>query len=252
MRELLGRALELSLAHVQRGDETPGLQALVPQRGHQPIEGPGGLFPHARWRFRFSTSVGGSLTGMGGSLIIVDDALKPDEAYSTASRQAVNSWFDRTARSRLNNKAEDAIIVIAQRLHAEDLCGHLRRQGGWGILSLPAIAEADEIIPLGNGRVHHRRTGDVLDPQRDNQAVLDEMHSVGSASFSAQHQQRPIPPEGEIVKFAWFSRYETVPMPPQSRIVQSWDTAIKVTASADYSVCLTFSVLEQFLTSLNR
>ncbi len=90
---------------------------------------------------RYATSIGGTLTGRGGNIIIIDDPLKPGDAMSSG-REAVNTWYDQTLSSRLNNKAEDAIIVVMQRLHIDDLVGHvLQRDEGWRVLSIPAIAE---------------------------------------------------------------------------------------------------------------
>ena len=69
--------------------------------------------------FRLSTSVGGSLTGQGADLIIIDDPLKPDEALSDPQRKAVNEWYDHTLVSRLNDKNKGCIILVMQRLHEE-------------------------------------------------------------------------------------------------------------------------------------
>jgi hypothetical protein len=55
--------------------------------------------------FRYATSVGGTLTGRGENIIIIDDPIKPEEAMSEARRTTVNDWFDRTLYSRLDNKA---------------------------------------------------------------------------------------------------------------------------------------------------
>ena len=74
---------------------------------------------------RLSTSVGGVLTGRGADFIIIDDPLKPEEALSDAQRAAANEWFDHTLYSRLNDKRTGVIIVIMQRLHEDDLTGHL-------------------------------------------------------------------------------------------------------------------------------
>src|SRR5262249_46367476 len=74
---------------------------------------------------RLATSVGGVLTGRGADFIIIDDPLKPDEALSDAQRTAANDWFDHTLYSRLNDKRTGVIIVIMQRLHEDDLTGHL-------------------------------------------------------------------------------------------------------------------------------
>ena len=99
--------------------------------------------------FRMATSVGGTLTGRGGDIIIIDDPLKPDDALSEAKRLAANLWFINTLLSRLDDPRTGAIIVVSQRLHVDDLPGFLLdRSDEWHVLSLPAIAQADEVIPL--------------------------------------------------------------------------------------------------------
>jgi hypothetical protein len=69
----------------------------------------------------------------------------------------------------------DAIVVVMQRLHTDDLVGHLLEQGGWTHLNLPAIAEAEHRIELGPARYHLRGPGELLHPQREPQAILDEL-----------------------------------------------------------------------------
>ena len=78
-------------------------------------------------------------------VILIDDPLKPAEAMSESRRGAVNDWFDGTLYSRLNDKTRGAIVLVMQRLHEDDLAGHLLKQEGWDVLSFPAIAEADEL-----------------------------------------------------------------------------------------------------------
>ncbi|MGH7488299.1 MAG: phage terminase large subunit, partial [bacterium] len=93
--------------------------------------------------FRLTTSVGGSLTGRGGDLIIIDDPLNASDAASKASRERVNDWFKTSVLSRLDDPKRGAIIVVMQRLHVEDLSGVLLALGGWTHLCLPAIAPDD-------------------------------------------------------------------------------------------------------------
>ena len=100
-------------------------------------------FETTRGGFRFSTSVGGGFTGRGGDVIVIDDPLKADEALSDARRNSVNEWFDNTLRSRLNRQVEGAIIIIMQRLHANDLVAHVQETDDWRVLSFSAIAEED-------------------------------------------------------------------------------------------------------------
>src|SRR4051812_35477809 len=96
--------------------------------------------------FRLATSVGGTLTGRGGNLIIIDDPTKPQDAYSAAERTI--QWYANTLLSRLDNKTKDGIVVVMQRLLVEDLVGHLVEQGGWYPLNLLAIAEAEDSVEL--------------------------------------------------------------------------------------------------------
>ena len=143
---------------------------------------------------RLSTSVGGTLTGRGGNLIVIDDPLKPQDAYSEAARESTKQWYSNTLLSRLDDKTKDAIIVVMQRLHVDDLVGHLLEQDGWTHLNLPAIAESEQRIPLGAARCHLRWPGDLLHPEREPREVLDEFKgSMGSLDFAAQYQQERWP-----------------------------------------------------------
>jgi len=130
---------------------------------------------------------------------------------------------------------------LMQRLHVDDLAGHLRGQGGWEIVSLPAIAEEDQDIPLAENRKYHRQRGSLLHPQREPQSVLDELRrTIGSYNFSAQYQQEPIPVEGELIKVRWFSSYRDLPSRSDATVVQSWDVGMKGGVGNDYSVCTTW------------
>src|ERR1700733_8897623 len=107
------------------------------------------LFPHTRLSsqrqalqelittrqgFRLSTSVGGVLTGRGADYIMIDDPLKPDEALSETQRNAVNNWYDHTLYSRLNDKRTGRIIIVMQRLHEDDLVGHVLGLEAWKVI----------------------------------------------------------------------------------------------------------------------
>jgi predicted phage terminase large subunit-like protein len=201
-------------------------------------------FVTTRQGYRYSTSVGGTLTGRGGNILIIDDPLKSDDALSEAKRSAVNEWFDGTLYSRLDNKREDVIILIMQRLHLEDLAGHVLRQERWVHLNLAAIAEIDEHIPIGPNETYFRKLGELLDEEREPKRELDVLKvALGSFKFSAQYQQRPVPPEGEIIKWDWFRYYDAHPhRQPGDQIVQSWDTAYKAAELNDYSACTTWLV----------
>ena len=194
--------------------------------------------------YRYSTSVGGTLTGRGGDTLIVDDPLKAEDALSETRRSAVNDWYDGTLYSRLDDKRKGAIIVIMQRQHLDDLAGHVLRQERWIHLNLPAIAEADEQIPIGPNQTYSRKVGEPLHQAREPKEVLDRIKAtIGSFAFSAQYQQRPVPVEGEIIKWVWFRSFDSeLQRQAGDEVIQSWDTANKAEQLSDYSVCTTWLV----------
>jgi predicted phage terminase large subunit-like protein len=198
--------------------------------------------------YRLATSVGGSLTGRGGDIIIIDESLKPQDAYSQSKRQAVNDWFVDTVLSRLDDQRTGTIIIVMQRLHVDDLVGALLRVSGNDpvVLSLPAIAERDEQIEIGKNDYHFRREGDLLDPERLPREVLDVIKAhQGPDVFAAQYQQNPVPPGGNMIKREWIRRYETLPARTSSTyVLQSYDTASKEGEQNSWSVCTTWHVRE--------
>lgn len=207
--------------------------------------------------YRLARSVGGSITGHGAGLIIVDDPLIPEEALNPIQRRKVNDHFDSTLYGRLDDKERTGcIIVVMQRLHQDDLVGHLLERGPWEVLSLPAIAPEDRqyVIktPFGE-KTWTRHTGDVLHPERESREELERTRmQLGSYNFAAQYQQAPQPPEGAYVKLEWFRHYDLDQRPARfDEIVQSWDTANKESGFADFSVCTTWGQYDDDIYLLN-
>ena len=182
--------------------------------------------------------------------------MKADDALSDGRRQSVHGWYDNTLRSRLNRQDEGAIVIIMQRLHADDLVAHLQETESWDVLSLPAIAEKDESYdlrtPYGR-RIIHRKTGEVLHPGLLPASILEGLRlSMTEYNFAAQYQQDPQPPAGLIVKRDWLKFYREQDKPDRfDQIVQSWDTASKITELSDYSVCTTWGVTGRKMYLLN-
>jgi predicted phage terminase large subunit-like protein len=194
--------------------------------------------------FRLGISVAGALTGRGGDIIIIDDPIAALAAVSQKAREHVRVCYYNTLLSRLDDKQNGAIVVVMQRLHEDDLAGVLLRGSDeWTVLSLPAIAEQDEQIAIGNGQIHCRRVGDVLHPEREPRDVLESLRAqLGAETFAAQYQQQPVAPGGAMIKRAWVRRYD---QPPKSGLIfQSWDVANKQGDENDYSVCSTWLVHE--------
>lgn len=199
--------------------------------------------------FRKSTSISAALTGFGGDIFIIDDPQKPVDALSEISRNAVNQWFSNTLRSRLDNKATGVIIIVMQRVHLNDLTGYLlETPDEWTLLSLPAIAEADEQIPVSPEKFYSRKTGEALHPGYETLSTLEKLRNeIGSDVFNAQYQQTPVPPGGAMIHREWLGYYDTLPeLTYKTRIIQSWDTAAKNGAQNDWSVCTTWMKVDKY------
>jgi predicted phage terminase large subunit-like protein len=200
-----------------------------------------------RHGYRLATSIGGSLTGRGGSYVIVDDPLKAQDAFSDKRREYTNQWFFNTVLSRLDDKRTGAILIITQRLHVDDLVGILLRGSDeWTVLKLPAIALEDERIQIGEDSYHYRKAGDLLHAERDPQEVLDRIRAeIGEENFAAQYLQEPMAPGGNMIKRAWVLRYDDQPTCTASTyVLQSWDTAVKPGEGNSWTVCSTWFVID--------
>jgi predicted phage terminase large subunit-like protein len=209
-------------------------------------------FVTTRQGYRLATSNGGVLTGRGADIILIDDPLKPEEALSDAQRKAANEWFSHTLYSRLNDKRHGAIVIIMQRLHEDDLVGHVLEQEPWEVVRFPAIAEEDElhrIETILGPRTFTRRLGEALHPEREPLETLERIRrTIGEYNFAGQYQQNPAPLGGGLVKTEWFERYSANERPETfDRIVQSWDTANKATELSDFSVCTTWGIKGKYL-----
>lgn len=191
--------------------------------------------------FRRGASLGGTITGLGCDLMIIDDLMKAADARSPLLRERARDFYGGTLSSRLNNKAMGAILAVQQRLHEDDLAAHLL-DVGFEHLNLPAIAEERQVFDLAGGRRHVRERGDLLKPLSEPRAVLDELRRVmGGPDFMAQYQQNPTPPESALIEWHRIQTYAEAP-PRESllHVAQSWDTALSDGPKSDYSVGTTW------------
>ena len=180
----------------------------------------------------YATAAGGAITGFGAGgmgrtrtgtgspadafagCIILDDPLKPDDAFSDTMRDRINRRFNNTIASRTNSP-ETPIIVIMQRLHENDMTGYLLGGGSgekWDHLCLPAITE----------------TGDALWPEKHSIEILRQMEQADPYTFSGQYMQRPSPLSGGILKPDNISIVEAIPVGP-IEWVRGWDFASTTT-----------------------
>ena len=185
--------------------------------------------------YRFATSVGGTLTGEGGDILIIDDPHNPQNVLSEKQRDKVLKWYDNTFSSRLNNKKNGAIIVVMQRLHENDLSGHLLEKGGWVHLNLPAIFEEEATINIGNFNKIIKK-GELLFEKREGKEEIERIKKdMGEYVFNCQYQQKPMTENSGIFSKKWLQYYnENINF---ENIYLSFDTAIKAGINNDPSVC---------------
>ncbi len=171
-----------------------------------------------------SLGVGGSATGFGADLFIIDDPVKnAQEAESETYRTRVHDWYKSVARTRL--EPGGSIILMMARWHQKDLAGAiLAEDPEWTVINLTAIAGEND--PMG------RDPGEALWPERfDVDALLKIKGDVGSRYWNALYEGAPVDPEGAIVKRQWIQMYEALPL--KAKRSGGIDTATSKKTSAD-------------------
>ena len=184
----------------------------------------------------YAASQGGAITGFGAGdigddyagALIIDDPIKPEDARSELMREKAISYFEETLANRLNNPQKTPIIIIMQRLHLNDLCGHLieNEKENWNVLTYPAYNED---------------TQECIWPEKHDAKFFESLRVRNPYYFYSQFQQQPIAGGNAIFRKEWFNYYDN--LPDLDRIVQSWDTAFKKGAMNDYSVCSTWGIV---------
>jgi predicted phage terminase large subunit-like protein len=208
--------------------------------------------------FRLATSIEGAATGEGGSWILVDDPHNIQEGESDAIRVATLSWWDRVMTSRLNNQQTGKMVIIGQRVHEEDLIGHLLETGDWEYLCLPAEYESTKKTVTSIGWQDPReKDGEPLWKDKFPKSILSYLKKTLGVHYFSQYQQRPVRDSGNIFKAAYFFQYteydtyyllhtpdgqEKQVLKAHCRTVISTDLALSEKAEADYTVFLTWAV----------
>ena len=189
--------------------------------------------------FRLATSVGGTVTGEGGDVLILDDPHNPFHIHSPNRRHAVKEWMQNTWLSRFNDKNKGVAVLVMQRLHEDDICGMLlNEEANWYHLCLPATAPERQEIRIQD-KVYIREKGELLHPARENSKIINDIKKeLGTYHFMSQYQQNPVGSENSMLGIEDIVVVDS--LPDNLRIFQSWDTAIKTLATNDYSVGLTW------------
>lgn len=187
----------------------------------------------------------GSLTGQRGDRFIVDDPHSTEGAESEADRLRAARRFIEGGTNRLNDQTRSALIVIMQRLHADDISGQiLKRRMPYVHLMIPMEFEADRRCTTAIGWTDPRtRDGELLDPKRFPRAAVVELQGMGSFAYAGQYQQRPTAREGGMFKRAWFREkiIDVALVPKGMTYCRAWDFAAtreKPGKSPDWSVGL--------------
>ncbi|GKY89836.1 hypothetical protein [Sinisalibacter aestuarii] len=116
----------------------------------------------SRGGFRKALSVESKITGQGADIIILDDPLDASDALNEAACAKLNHWIDTVLMPRFNNAADGIMVLVMQRLAVNDPAAHLKRQGKWTVLSLPACAETDMNVSVGPDDVKLYAKGTLL------------------------------------------------------------------------------------------
>ena len=183
----------------------------------------------------FSIGVGGTVTGKGADLLIIDDPHSEQEARLAMSNpevfDSVYEWYTSGPRQRL--QPGGTIVVVMTRWSKRDLVGRIlqsmidRDGEKWEIIEFPAI------LPSG------KPLWPEFWPLEELEAIRDELPP---SKWNAQYQQSPTSEQGSIVKREQWKTWEAERPPPCEIILQSWDTAFDAKTRSDYSACTTWGI----------
>ena len=201
------------------------------------------LFPRTRWAKetglefvttlgggRYATSVGGTLTGRGADLIIIDDPLNANEAQSEAARKRVIDWSAaRSSLASMTSAPGQSSWSCSDCTRTTSLAMLCAREDGR--ISIFRRSRSKSGRSARTRKVASRQVGEALHPARESTQALEAVkREIGSMMFSAQYQQRPVPLEGNLIRRAWFRWFTPSTLPPPTyptKIVQSWDVAMQ-------------------------
>lgn len=183
--------------------------------------------------FMRAVSVGSKVTGSGADILISDDLLDAKDAFSKTTRDATNHWYSKVFYGRAQDKRTVKRININQRLHQDDVSGHIRKEHNFErlVLAMEKTAVNDSTIYYNDPR----SIGDFLFPQRYGDAQkADEYKSLGAYGWSSQMQQNPISPGGGIIKTEWLRYYDQVPV-NFSKMIITGDLNFQAGESSDFA-----------------
>lgn len=185
--------------------------------------------------FMQSVSVGSSIIGQGADILISDDLIDPQDAFSKVARDSTTFWYSNTFYGRVQNKSDAKRININQRLHMNDISGHIAKTYKFDTLIIPM-----QKMESNTGTVYWedpREVGEFLMPTRyAEKEKEDEYMGLGTYGWSSQMQQIPLPVGGGIIKTEWIRHYTPTTGMQFDRVIITGDLAFKKTKTSDF-VC---------------
>lgn len=204
-------------------------------------------FQNTKNGHRIAFSMTGGVMGDGGDTMLIDDPHDRDAAESEVQRPAALDTYDGALVTRLNDPDSSAIVIIMQRLHEEDLAGHVLKEKGWTHLMLPMEYEPERhcrtVIGFSDPRT---KPGELLWPNRFSRATVDNLKiRLGEYGTSGQLQQRPSPAGGGILKTKHFQLWPAgKALPIFKLILQSYDTAYTDKTENDPTACTVWGIFD--------
>jgi predicted phage terminase large subunit-like protein len=180
----------------------------------------------------FAAGVGGSITGRGADLLIIDDPHTEQDSLSDSAMERTFDWYSSGPRQRL--QPGGSILLVMTRWAQDDLTGRLLKNqteiksDQWNLIEFPAILES----------------GKPVWPEYWNLEELEKVKaSISPRNWNAQYMQDPVAEEGAILKREWWQPWKGQ-VPKLKHIIQSYDTAFSKKETADYSAITTWGVFE--------
>ena len=158
---------------------------------------------------RISTGIPESL-GKGGAIRLIDDPHKTDEVESPTVLPGQIKAYDEVWRTRSNDPAYGAEVIIMQRLGEGDLSGHILAENDPALVHvcLPARYESDRTCVTVIGEEWRERDGELLWPERfDEGWAISQEKRIGPYAWAGQYQQRPSPRGGGIIRREWWQQF---------------------------------------------
>lgn len=194
---------------------------------------------------RDTVGIGGTITGKGADVIILDDPLKASDSKSKRVNMRTNQFIGETLISRFNKTSEEKVLIlIQQRLKEDDTSGFLREMGGFDVLELPLLYTGVSNSKTALGFKDWRKNvGDILVPEL---LTIDEIKrmeiEMTSIEFERQCQQNVRGISGNIISSKYFKEYQNAP--PYTQYILAADLAESVEDDACFTGLVVFGVYE--------